>query len=262
MKKIFSLFWIILILSFLYLPIFILGVYSFTDASVIGTAGKFSLQNYITLFKMESIRNMIINTLVLAVIVAVLSTLLGTMGAIGAFYSGKLSRKMMEFANQVPVVNADVVTGFSVCILMIVFLKMDKESCVPMVVGLTSLSAPFVYLSVLPRLKQMDPQLYEAALDLGCSERQALFKIVLPHVFPGIISGFMLSITLCLDDYFITTYTKPATFNTISTYVVNATKGAQTQVKTALWALSTLMFFVVALVVLLSNLKGHKNEEK
>lgn len=262
MKKAASVFWIILIMAFLYLPVLLLGIYSFTDSAIIGVPGKFSIHNYITLFTMDSLRNMIRDTVLLALVVAFLATILGTLGAIGAFYSRKGTRQLMEFANQVPVVNADVVTGFSVCILMIVFLKMNKETYIPMVIGLTSLCAPFVYLSVIPRLKQMDPQLYEAALDLGCSQRQALIKIILPQIFPGVLSGFMMSITLSLDDYFITTYTKPATFDTISTYVVNATRGAQTNIKTALWALSTVMFFLVVLFVILSNRKGNVNEEK
>lgn len=262
MKRFVSVFWIVFVMAFLYLPVLLLAVYSFTDSALIGVPGKFSLHNYITLFKMESLRNMIGGTLLLALVVAFLSTALGTLGAIGGFYSGKRTRQLMGSINQVPVVNADVVTGFSICILMIVFLKMDKETYIPMVIGLISLCAPFVYLSVMPRLRQMDPQLYEAALDLGCTQRQALIRVVLPQISPGILSGFMLSITLSLDDYFITTYTKPATFDTISTYVVNATRGAQTNVKTALWALSTLMFLVVVLIVILSNRKGNVNEDK
>mgnify|MGYP000149242727 FL=1 len=104
--------------------------------------------------------------------------------------------------NQIPVVNADVVTGFSICVLLIVFFKMDKASYIPLVIGLVSLCSPFVYLSVIPRLKQMDPQLYEAALDLGCSPFGALRKVVLPQLTSGIVSGFMMSITLTLDDLF------------------------------------------------------------
>ena len=116
------------------------------------------------------------------------------------------------------------------------------------------LSAPFVYLSVVPKLKQMDASLYEAAMDLGATPRQALTKVVLPQIQPGILSGFALAVTLSLDDYFIASYTKPATFDTISTYVVNATKGSQTEIKTALWALSTLIFLIVVLAVAVMNL--------
>jgi spermidine/putrescine transport system permease protein len=126
------------------------------------------------------------------------------------------------------------------------------------------LCTPFVYLSVLPRLKGMDNALYEAALDLGCKPGQALWKVVIPQIMPGIVSGFMTAITLSLDDYFITTYTKPATFDTISTYVVNATRGAQTSIKTALWALSTIIFIIVVAVVVFMNVKagGAKNEKR
>ena len=165
-------------------------------------------------------------------------------------------------ANQIPVINADVVTGFSMCILMIVFFKVRKETFLPLIIGQTALCTPFVYLSVLPRLKQMDHQLYEAALDLGCNASMALRKVVIPQIVPGIISGFMTAITLSLDDYFITTYTKPATFDTISTYVVNATKGAQTDIKTALWALSTVIFVLVALYVVAQNVIAKKEEKK
>ena len=115
-----------------------------------------------------------------------------------------------------------------------------------------------VYLSILPKLKQMDGSLYEAALDLGATPAQALFKVVIPQLIPGILSGFMLAVTLSLDDYFITTYTKPSTFDTISTYVVNATKGSQTEVKTALWALSTLIFVIVVVVVVVMNIVSGK----
>ena len=138
---------------------------------------------------------------------------------------------------------------------------MDNASYIPLVIGLVSLCSPFVYLSVIPRLKQMDPQLYEAALDLGCSPFGALRKVVLPQLTSGIVSGFMMSITLTLDDYFITTYTKPSMFDTISTYVVNATKGAQTDVKTALWALSTIIFLVVIFIVIGMNHTGRKEND-
>ena len=99
----------------------------------------------------------------------------------------------------------------------------------------------------------MDPSIYEAALDLGASPAYALRKVVIPQIMPGILSGFAMAITLSLDDYFVATYTKPATFDTISTYVVNATRGSQTEIKTALWALSTIIFLIVLLIAVLGN---------
>lgn len=256
MKKLGKLTFICLVLAFIYAPILILAVYSFTDSANIGAVRGFSWHNYVTLFTTEDLKNMIIGTAVLALLVAALSTVLGTMGAVGVFYSGRKIRSLMSALNQIPVVNADVVTGFSVCILLVVVFGVSKDTFFPLVAGQVVLCTPFVFLSVMPRLKQMDPGIYEAALDLGATPAMALRKVVLPQLMPGVISGFSLAITLSLDDYFVATYTKPATFDTISTYVVNATKGSQTQIKTALWALSTLIFLLVILLVILMNLKN------
>ena len=236
-----------MVLLLMYLPILLLAVYSFMDSAIIGRSGSFTVKNYVYLFHSEVLRSMIFGTLILAVVVAVISTILGTLGAIGAFYSSKKLKRPIHLMNQIPVVNADVVTGFSICVLLIVFFKMDKASYIPLVIGLVSLCSPFVYLSVIPHL--------------GCSPFGALRKVVLPQLTSGIVSGFMMSITLTLDDYFITTYTKPSMFDTISTYVVNATKGAQTDVKTALWALSTIIFLIVIFVVIGMNHTGRKEND-
>lgn len=262
MKKILSYSWLAIVALFMYIPVLILAFYSFTDSTTIGALRGFSLHNYVTLFTTEELKNMIIGTVLLAVGAALISSVLGTVGAIGAFYSKSVTRTAVETANRIPVVNADVVTAFSICILLIVVLGIEKNTFIPLVIGHVVLCTPFVYLAVMPRLKQMDNGLYEAALDLGATPFQALYKIVIPQIVPGIISGFMLSVTLSLDDYFISTYTKPATFDTISTYVVNATRGAQTEIKTALWALSTVIFVVVILAVVIMNLASAKTEKK
>lgn len=240
-------------LIFLYLPILILAFYSFTDATTIGSFRRFSLRNYVTLFTTPELMGMIGGTLLLAFGAAAIASVLGTMGAIGSFYSDKRFSTVIDTMNQVPVINADVVTGFSICILLVVVLGVSKDTFVPLVAGHVTLCAPFVYLSVMPKLKQMDPGIYEAALDLGATPFRALIQVLIPQIASGIASGFMLAVTLSLDDYFIATYTKPATFDTISTYVVNATKGAQTTIKTALWALSTVIFLAVVLIVVLMN---------
>lgn len=254
MKKILRQAWLGLTLLFMYLPILILMIYSFTDTATIGALGNFSLKNYATLFTRGELLKMIGGTFALAFGAAALATVLGTLGAIGAFYSRKGTKRLVGLSNQIPVVNAEVVTAFSLCVLLIVVLRMNKDSFIPLLIGHVALTSPFVYLSVLPKLKQMDNSLYEAALDLGANPSQALFKVVIPQLVPGIISGFLLSVTLSLDDYFISTYTKPATFDTISTYVVNATRGSHTEVKTALWALSTVMFAVILAVVVGGNM--------
>ena len=248
-----------LVLLFLYVPILVLALYSFTDATQIGAIRSFTLKNYATLFTTEELRNMIVGTILLALVSATLATLLGTLGAIGSFYSKKRTSSAIATVNQIPVINADVVTGFSLCILLVVVFGISKESYIPLVIGHVTLCAPFVYLSVIPKLKQMDSSLYEAALDLGAKPRTALLRVVIPQIFSGMISGFSLAVTLSLDDYFIATYTKPATFDTISTYVVNATKGSQTSIKTALWALSTLIFLLVIVIVIVMNVSSGRD---
>lgn len=261
MKKVIQIGWLVLVLLFIYVPVLVLAVYSFTDATMVGAGiGGFSFDNYINLFKNEDLRNMIFGTVLLALVCATISTILATLGAIGTFYSKKLPKTLINTANQIPVVNADIVTGFSICIQLIVFMHVGKDTFVPLGIGHVVLTAPFVYLSILPKLKQMDNSLYEAALDLGATPAQALFKVVMPQLVPGILSGFMLAVTLSLDDYFVTTYTKPSTFDTISTYVVNATKGSQTEVKTALWALSTLIFLIVIVAVVVMNVLGNRKK--
>ena len=176
----------------IYAPILILAVYSFTDSGNIGSIHGFSMQNYVTLFTKGELRDMIVGTVLLALVSSLLATIFGTMGAIGAFYSKKLAKNFINTANQIPVVNADVVTGFSICVLLIVAFGMNKESYVPLLIGHVVLSAPFVYLSVVPKLKQMDASLYEAAMDLGASPSMALRKVVIPQIMPGIVSGFAL----------------------------------------------------------------------
>ena len=245
----------LIVLLFLYVPILVLALYSFTDSTQIGAIRSFTLKNYVTLFTTPELQSMILGTILLALASAILATILGTLGAIGAFYSNKRTTAAIDTVNQIPVINADVVTGFSLCILLVVVLGINKDSYLPLLFGHVTLSAPFVYLSVVPKLKQMDSSLYEAALDLGARPFQALRKVVIPQILSGMISGFSLAITLSLDDYFIATYTKPATFDTISTYVVNATKGSQTSIKTALWALSTLIFLIVICIVVVRNMR-------
>lgn len=262
MKILWKRVFIILILMFLYLPILILAVYSFTDATNIGAIRGFSIHNYITLFTTPELVRMIVGTAALALGVAAIATILGTIGAIGAFYSKKRMASAIAAMNQVPVVNADVVTGFSICILLVVVLGISKDTYIPLIAGQVTLCVPFVFLSVIPKLKQMDQSIYEAALDLGASPFTALIRIVIPQIFPGILSGFALAVTLSLDDYFVATYTKPATFDTISTYVVNATKGAQTTIKTALWALSTVIFLVVILVVVIISYRAKHDSQR
>ena len=251
-----------LVLLLLYAPILLLAIYSFIDTDQIGTGGEFSFVHYAALFSDSKILTMIGNTLLLAVLAAVLSTVLGTAGALGMYYCKKRTKTLLNGVSQIPVVNAEIVTALA---LAITFVAVGfGKSYFTMLIGHMVICTPFVVLSVTPKLKQMDNSLYEAALDLGASPAKALFRIVLPQIIPGIISGFMLAITLSLDDYIVTFYTRPSGFDTISTYVFNATtKGnAHTaEVLSSFWALTTIIFVVILAVVLVSNLTGRKKKE-
>ena len=250
-----------LVLLLLYLPILLLAVYSFDKTNMIGRFEGFSFTHYAALFQNSKVLGMIGNTFLLAFLAAILSTVLGTMGALGMFYSKKRVKMLINGASQIPVINAEIVTALSLAVTFVA-IGLGK-SYFTLLIGHMVMCTPFVVLSVMPKLKQMDNSLYEAALDLGASPFKALMQVVLPQIIPGVISGFMLAVTLSLDDYIVTMYTRPAGFETISTYVYNATtKGnAHTAVTLAsLWALTTIIFVVIVLFVLISNLAGRKKE--
>ena len=260
MKKIFSGLYIALILAFIYVPILVLVVYSFTDSTIIGNWNGFSLKLYARLFTEERIRTMLLNTIMLALISSVLSTVLGTLGAIGLYYNKGKFGKVVKGASNISVINAEIVTAISLALIF--SLVSFGKTYFSLIVGHMVLSTPFVVLSVMPKLKQMDSSLYEAALDLGASPTTALFKVVLPEILPGIFSGFMLSVTLSLDDYVITAFTKPETFDTISTYVYNAVKNQAKSELPALRALSAVIFLIIIVVVICMNLKSKKKSDK
>lgn len=249
-----------LVLLFIYSPILLLVVSSFSSARIIGESGSFSFEWYIALFQSERVIRVLVNTVALALISALLSTILGTMGAIGIFYSKKRVSAALQTGNQIPVVNAEIVTALSLAILFsLVGLQRTYFS---LIVGHLVLCTPFVLISVIPKLKQMDNNLYEAALDLGASPSQALFKVVIPQIVPGIVAGFMLSVTLSLDDYIVTSFTKPNEFDTISTYVYNAVKNESKSDLPLIRALSAIVFLAMIVVVLVLVFRSAKKEEK
>lgn len=260
-KKILSIALCAIVLVFIYAPILLLVVYSFDNSRIIDVSKfNFSFDLYRQLFHNSEIMQILFNTVWLALAAATLSTVLGTAGAIGIFYSKRKIAKPLQAVSQIPVINAEIVTAISLALLFsMVFLYRTYLS---LIVGHMVLCTPFVVLSVLPKLKQMDPNTYEAALDLGASPSQALFKVVIPQIFTGILSGFMLSVTLSLDDYIVTAFTKPKTFDTISTYVYNAVKNGTNSSTPALRALSAIIFIIMIAAVLLINLRAGKKKKE
>lgn len=259
-KKILSVALCVAVLVFIYAPILLLVVYSFTDSRVIGRWEGFSFDLYAELFRDAEIMQILFNTIWLALVAALLSTVLGTAGAIGIFYSRRRVAKPLQAVSQIPVINAEIVTAISLALLFSA--AMLYRTYFSLIVGHMVLCTPFVVLSVLPKLRQMDPNTYEAALDLGASPAKTLFKVVVPQIFSGILSGFMLSITLSLDDYIVTAFTKPRMFDTISTYVYNAVRNGTNSSTPALRALSALIFVVMIAVLLVVNLRARKPAAK
>lgn len=257
-KKIFSSTYLWLILIFLYAPVLLLVVYSFNASTEIGSWSKewnFSL--YKMLFTDEKILNAIKNTVLLALSSSAISTVLGTIGAIGMFYSKKRTFKIFNTVTQIPLVNAEIVTAISLALVCSILLF--PRTYASLLIAHVVLTFPFVVTNVLPKLKQMDPNLYEAGLDLGASPTKALLTITLPEIMPGIASGFMIAITLSLDDYIVTNFTKPSTIDTISTYAYNAyaKNSANTSIP-ALRALSAIVFAVIIISVIVANVSANK----
>ena len=249
-----------LVLLFIYAPIILLTVYSFNEAETINTWKGFSLDHYKYFFNMENQPlPIVLQTLALALVVAVLSTVLGTIGAIGIFYSKKKTSATLSAINRIPVINADVVTAISFA-LLISFLGIDKSTYIPLIFGQMLLCTPFVILSIIPKLRQMDNNLYEAALDLGASPTKALFSVIIPQILPGIISGFLLAVTLSLDDYVIAAYTKPDSFTTISTHIYGLDKNniMGAEIKAAYWAFTAIIFLIIVAVVTISNVLAYR----
>ncbi|MBQ3221218.1 MAG: ABC transporter permease [Clostridia bacterium] len=252
-----------LVLLFIYAPILLLTVYSFNEAETISSWEGFSLDHYKYFFNMDNQPlPIVLQTLALAVVVATLSTVLGTIGSIGIFYSKKRTSSLLNGINQIPVINAEVVTAISFAFL-VVAINVPKSTYIPLVVGQMVLCTPFVVLSVIPKLKQMDNNLYEAALDLGATPTKALFSVILPQILPGIIAGFLLSVTLSLDDYVIAAYTKPNTFQTISTHIYSLAKGGTVNtIKSSYWAFTAVIFLIIVAVVITLNVIANKKAGK
>lgn len=271
-KKILANTYIYAILLLMYLPIFVLIVFSFTTATNVGSWTGFSFQLYADLFSDQEIMVALGNTLIIALLSAGISTLLGTIGAIGTFYSSKRAKNTIETVTQIPVVNAEIVMALSLTVMFvfigtIIFQGATIFSFWTLLIGHVLLSVPFVYLNVKPKLQQMDASLYEAALDLGSSPRQALYKVVLPQIMPGVFSGFILSITLSLDDFIITAFTRGSgllsgdkNIETLSTLVQAKIKKGP--IPPAMRALTTIIFIVVLLIVVGMSIRNSQIAKK
>ena len=205
MKKFLKRFYVFLIFLFLYAPIFVLIAYSFNSSRSRGAWGGFTLKWYRELFMDREILSALKYTIIIAVLSAVISTILGTAAAIGISQMRKFPRNIVMNINYLPVLNPDIITGVS---LMILFIFANiKFGFKTMLIAHITFNTPYVILSVMPKLKQLDTHVYEAALDLGATPWYAFWKVILPQIMPGIVTGCLLAFTLSIDDFVISFFT-------------------------------------------------------
>ncbi len=260
-KKIIAKIYIWLILLLMYAPILLLMVYSFQNTQYIHLDhfGKLSFELYGSLMDASEIWDAFKNTMLIAIVSSIVSTILGTIGAIGIFYSRKKVKNTLHVMNQIPVLNAEIITALSLTIL---FAKLFQVSFnfATLLIGHVVLTVPFVILLIIPKLQQMDANVYEAALDLGSTPVKALMKVVIPEILPGIFSGMMLAFTLSLDDYIITAFTRNDSFNTLSTFIYGVT--AKGPLPAELRAFTTLFVIAVAAILITYNIIVSKKHTK
>lgn len=256
MKKAIGRLYTLLIFLFLYAPIVVLIVYSFNDTETASRTvwSGFSLKWYKKLFEDRLILEALRNTLIIAAIAAVVSTVLGTVAAIGINSMKKLPRRVMMNITNFPMVNPDIVTGVSLMLLFVFAVSMFGGKSLGMasvIAAHITFCLPYVILNVLPKLRQLNPNLYEAAQDLGCPPVRAFFKVVLPEIAPGIVTGMIMAFTLSIDDFVISYFTSGTT-QTLPIYIYSMTRK---RVSPEINALSTVLFVVIMALLIVVNVR-------
>lgn len=258
-KHIASKIYISLVMLFLYLPIFVLIIFSFNEGKTTVWKG-FSLKWYEQLFRDDNIINALGNSLIIAVLASVFATILGTAAAIGINnFKGK-KRLLIQSASNIPIISPDIVMGVSL-MLLFTFLGIlfnFEMGFVTVLIAHICFCVPFVVLNVMPRIRKMDQSIYDAALDLGCNQWQAFYKVVIHELMPGIFSGLLMSFTYSLDDFIITYFTRGAKFQNLSIEIYSMT---HRRISPKINALSALLFLAVLIVMILINIRD-KHEEK
>ena len=254
----------VLIFLFLFAPIAILLVFSFNEAKSLSVFSGFSLKWYRELFRDEATLASVRNTLLLAALAMVLSTVIGTAAAVGIEkMRSKWLKSTLSTVTDIPMTNPDIITGISL-MLMFVFVGRffglaNSLSFWTMLLSHVTFCLPYVILQVLPKLRQMDSALPEAAMDLGCTPVEAFFKVTLPEIMPGVITGAIMAFTMSLDDFVISYFTSGAGFQTLPIRIYNMTKKTVTP---KMYALATIIFFVILALLLISNLTDDPEKEK
>jgi len=253
-RRFFGDFYLVLMLIFLYIPIVTMIILSFNSSKSRTRWGGFTLKWYAELFSSPTIVAAFRNTILIALISALVATVMGTAAAIGINSMKKVPRAVCMGINNIPMLNADIVTGISLMLAFIAF-KISLGFNTILISHIT-FNIPYVLLSVMPKLKQTSKTTYEAAQDLGATPSQAFFKIVFPDIVPGVVSGFLLAFTMSLDDFIITHFTKGAGIDTLSTLIYSQVRRG---IVPSMYALSAIIFVAVLFLLIVTNFLPRKH---
>lgn len=260
--KILSKIYTTLIFVFLYAPIVVLIVFSFNNGKSRSVWKGFSLRWYENLFNDDTILEALWTSIEVAVLAAIFSAIIGTAAAVGLKHMNKGIRSVMLTLNNIPMVNPDIVTGISMMLLFVAIFSLTgllRPGFNTLVIAHVTFCIPYVLLSVLPKLNQMNPSIYEAAQDLGCPPFRAFFKVVVPEIMPGIVTGMMMAFTLSLDDFVISYFTSGSTAQTLPMVIYSMTKR---RLSPKINALSAIMFLIVLILLIAINLKQIRENAK
>lgn len=253
-----------LVFAFLYAPMLVMMVFSFNGSESTYILDGFSLQWYEKLFHDRATINALKNTVILAVVSSAIATVLGTMAAVGInSMRNKYVKSSVMTVTNIPMMNPEIVTGISMMLLFVfagaMFSRKDVLGFGTILIAHVTFQLPYVILSILPKLRQTDHRIFEAAQDLGCHPVKAFFKVVFPAIFPGIVAGAIMAFTLSLDDFIISYFTNGPDFQTLPIHIFSMTKK---RVKPDMYALSTLIFGAMFVLLILMNLAQSRSDKK
>lgn len=253
----------ILVFIFLYLPMLVLAVASFNTGLDVATFKSFTLSQYANLFRDQTLLRLLGNSVLIALLSSFIATVFGTLAAVGIFsMKGRMRRAVMTLTN-IPMTNPDIVTGVALALLFAFTGTMLRINSIlgfwTLLIAHITFNFPYVILNVMPKLQQMDPDLQEAALDLGCTPMQAFLKVVIHEIMPGIISGALMAFTMSLDDFVISYFVTGSSFITLPVEIYNYTKKP---IQPKIYALFTLMFAVILILMVVMNLLQARSEKQ
>lgn len=240
------------VIVFLYIPILVLIVFSFNASKSRANFTGFSLHWYSKLLHNEAILTSLLNTIIIALISSMLATIIGTAAAIGINKMKPVTKTIIMNVTYIPVINPEIITGVSLMLLFKAFTVYSnfQFGFISLILAHITFNIPYIIYSIMPKLRQMNPNLVEAAQDLGCNPRQAFFKVIIPEIMPGVLSGFLMAVTYSIDDFVVSYFTSGTSIETLPITIYSMTRK---KVSPEINALSTLIFIVILAVLIIKN---------